>query len=220
MMYLSGKVRADLVGPYTGFMLTRYVGNALPPEAAWAADSGCYTHPHDYSLDRYLAWLRHFSDEERGRCLFATAPDVPFDAAATSERSVPLLPVIRECGYPVAFCAQDGHAVADLPWDDLDCLFIGGSTRWKLGDEMAALHHEAQRRGKWTHMGRVNGPVRIKIALAIGLGFDSVDGTVAAFAPDKYIPLIHAWMADQGTVQTRMAFADNPPINTDGRNHE
>ena len=49
---------------------------------------------------------------------------------------------------------------------------------------------------------------------------ESVDGTVAAFAPDKYIPLIHAWMADQGTVQTRMAFADNPPINTDGRNHE
>lgn len=206
MMYLSGKVDRRLCQPGVGFMLTPYIGNRLPGGSPWAADSGAYDHP-DVTDERYFRWLDHFTEEERGRCLFATAIDVPFDAAGTSARSTPLLPLVRKHGYPVAFCAQDGHTVDTVPWGQIDALFIGGTTVWKLGDEMAALHREAQRRGMWTHMGRVNGNRRFKIALAIGTGFDSVDGTYATRAPDLLIPDILEWVRDQGTVQSRIAFS-------------
>jgi hypothetical protein len=220
-MYLSGKVDARLCVPGVGFMLTPYIGNRLPEGSPWAADSGAYDHP-EVTEERFFTWLDHFTEEERSRCLFAAAIDVPFDSAATSARSTPLLPLVREHGYPVAFCAQDGHTPDTIPWDGIDALFIGGSTAWKLGDEMAALQEEAHRRGKWTHMGRVNGPERVGIAR--WAGFDSVDGTYARFAPNLLIPDVIRWVAEQDTapVQTRLTFAalaDNPPGSRDPQTH-
>ena len=107
--------------------------------------------------------------------LFATAPDVPFDWAATLRLSRPWLRRIRRMGCPAALCAQEGMTPASIPWDEFDCLFVGGADAFKEGPIVRDACREARRRGKWVHMGRVNGLRRLRVAL--GFGVDSVDGT-------------------------------------------
>jgi hypothetical protein len=65
--------------------------------------------------------------------------------------------------------------LGDTPWDLLDCIFIGGSTAFKLGAEAARIVVEAHLLRKWVHMGRVNTQRRLQYAAAIGV--DSVDGS-------------------------------------------
>lgn len=107
--------------------------------------------------------------------LFATAPDVPFDWAETLRLSRPWLDRIRGLGAPAALVAQEGMTPDGIPWDEFDALFIGGADAFKEGPLVRAACREARRRGKWVHMGRVNGLRRLLIALDFGV--DSVDGT-------------------------------------------
>ena len=160
---------------------------AIPRGATLAADNGCFANPGGYSDRRYQMFLRRMPRE---RTLFATAPDVLGDHLATVARSVPMLRRIRELGHKAAFVAQDGWNEETTPWDELDALFVGGSTAFKFRggrDAVAA----ARRRGKWTHMGRVNSLERLRAAAAIGC--DSADGTFLRFAPDTNWPRILVW---------------------------
>ena len=72
-------------------------------------------------------------------------------------------------------CAQEGMTEKNIPWDEFDCLFVGGQDAFKEGVGVRDACREARRRGKWVHMGRVNGLRRLLIALDFGV--DSVDGT-------------------------------------------
>jgi len=166
-------------------------GNKIPPNAGWCADNGCFSKGYPGDL-MWIAWLGTYTPEEISRCMFAVAPDVVGDAAATLARSLPWLPLIRSLGYPAAFVAQDGLETLPIPWDSFDVLFIGGTTGWKLGPHARALATEAKRRGKWVHMGRVNSERRFKYAAAIGC--DSADGTFLAFGPDVNLPRLLAWL--------------------------
>lgn len=161
----------------------------------WAADNGRFSASENYSDDRYLAWLASMPAES---CLFATAPDVVADPTATLALSVPMLAPIRALGYPVALVAQDGLENLPVPWEDIDALFIGGTTEWKLGEGARVLVAAARRRGRWVHMGRVNSFRRYRYAEQIGC--DSADGTVLKHDPQRPV------MAWQGHV------ADNPSI--------
>jgi hypothetical protein len=49
---------------------------------------------------------------------------------------------------PIALVAQDGLEPLPVPWEQLEALFIGGSSRWKLGPHAARLVREAKERGK------------------------------------------------------------------------
>jgi hypothetical protein len=192
MLYLSGAVRSEFVGlPGVGFIVTPNMGNRIPDGVPWAADNGCFTDKVPFSLSRYLAWLearRPVVD----RCLFATAPDVVGDAAATWARGGHVLPMIRELGYPAGYCAQNGIDADTLAWDAFDALFVGGDDAFKLAESTYALVAEAKRRGKWTHMGRVNSAQRFRAAALSG--YDSVDGTFLAFGPDKNLPRLQRWL--------------------------
>jgi hypothetical protein len=147
---------------------------------AFAADNGCFAGAWDE--ETHLAWLDRL---DRDGCLFAVAPDVYPDAAATLERSAGYFELIREMGFPVALVAQDGAEHLDLPWDDFDCLFVGGARtanstdEWKLGPGAERVAHEARRRGKWVHMGRVNSLRRMERARSMGCL--SVDGTLIKY---------------------------------------
>jgi hypothetical protein len=165
MIYLSGTIRPALK-------------HTMPPDVPWGADSGRFNAPQLYSDDSYLEWLRAQPIE---RCLFATAPDVLTDHAATVELSRPMFSRIRDLGYPVAFVAQDGWGEETTPWDEFDILFVGGSNEFKLsrGGEAVAV---SLRRGKKAHMGRANSYRRLRLALL--LGCDTADGTFLKFSPD------------------------------------
>lgn len=163
----------------------------------WAADNDAYSGfdkpVFEYMLGR-LAGLPG--------CRFVTAPDVVADAAATLQRFCPWSREIRAAGLPVALVAQDGLQRLPVPWDDLDALFVGGSTAWKLSVHAALLVGEANRRGKWTHMGRVNSARRMAWAAAVGC--DSVDGTSYVRFTDRHLPaaLLQAAAPPQGLLHT------------------
>lgn len=186
----SAKVRDAMNSGLIGTIITPKQGNKLPEAATWIADNGCFGkgYPGD---QKWIEWLATYTDH-LGRCLFATAPDVVGDAAATLERSAPHLPTIRALGYKAALVAQDGLEVLNIPWDTFDALFIGGSTEWKLGSAARKIAAEAKSRGKWVHMGRVNSARRWAYAEMIGC--DSVDGTFLAFGPDKNLIRLSRWV--------------------------
>lgn len=164
-------------------------GNRVPENSLWCADNGCFGKGYPGDAE-WWNWLQRKPD--RGRCLFAVAPDVVGDAKATLERSLPWLGRIRSLGIPAAFVSQDGLHELDIPWDEFDVLFVGGTTEWKLGPESAAIVAEAKARGKTVHMGRVNSYKRMKYAADIGC--DSSDGTHIAFQPDVALPRVLGWL--------------------------
>lgn len=181
------KVREAMTAGLIDCIVTPKQGNRIPEGAIICADNGCFGkgYPGD---DAWYAWLQRLPVN---RVRFAVAPDVVGDAAATTARSAPWLPKIRELGVPAAYVAQDGLEDLVVPWDDFDVLFIGGSTEWKLGGHAAYIVAEAKRRGKWVHMGRVNSAKRYAYAAAIGC--DSADGTKIAFGPDVNLPIVLSW---------------------------
>lgn len=129
-------------------------------------------------VDDHLAWLDRMPRE---RCLFITAPDDYPNARASQERGLSYAPLIRDMGFPVAVVAQDGAEGLHWPWDELDCLFIGGErqaqpwTEWKVSEAAAELVSRARSAGKWCHMGRVSSLTRMKRARSMGC--HSADGT-------------------------------------------
>jgi hypothetical protein len=203
MMYLANpstpRVRDAMAAGRIGTIMTPAQGNRLPADAAFAIDNGCGPGRNGqagcgYPGDRaYLEMLSRLSAQARRRCLFAVAPDVLCDAAATLKRLDRFYAAIR-CwfGLPVAFVAQDGLERLDVPWCSFDVLFIGGSTEWKLGPGARALTAEAKARGKRVHMGRVNSLRRLRYADAIGC--DSADGTFLAFGPNVNLPPLLGWL--------------------------
>lgn len=173
-----------------GYIDTPAQGNKRPAGVTWCADNGCFgkSYPGD---EKWLAWLET-NAHAAADCLFATAPDVVGDAAATLARSAPFLPLIRELGYPAALVAQDGLENLPVPWDSFDVLFIGGTTQWKLSAAVRGLVKQAKERGKWVHCGRVNSSKRFRLMAAIGC--DSADGTFLTFGPDINLGRLKGWI--------------------------
>lgn len=174
-----------MVQPATG-----HFARHLAAYPSWAADNGCFARGARFDLAAYLAWLVAMPCRET--CLFATAPDMVGDAAATWQRSEAVLPAVRALGYRAALVAQDGIEHLAIDWSAFDCLFIGGTTAWKLSETAYGLIGEAKRRGKWVHQGRCNSYRRL--AAAAFAGCDSADGTFLKFAPDINVPRMLAWL--------------------------
>lgn len=194
MLYLgnasSPAVREAIRAGEVGMMCSPAEGRSPAGAQVWAADNGCYStrgYPGDTA---WLAWLTRHATHAR-RCLFATAPDIVADAAATLTRSALHLPAIRALGFAAALAAQDGLEQLTVPWDEFDVLFLGGTTTWKLGPAAGSLAAEAIRRGLSVHMGRVNSARRWRHAARIGCG--SVDGTHLAYAPDADLADLRRW---------------------------
>lgn len=199
MIYLTGaasdEIEARLLELGVGFMWNPqhgYSPDRIARYRCWAADNGCFAAGDRFDLDRWLSRLGRFA-HLAGTCLFAVAPDVVGDAAATWERSRDVLPVIRDMGFPAAFVGQDGQEGLPVHWDTFDAWFAGGSTAWKLSEPAYALAAEAKRRGKWTHMGRVNSLRRFRAAALSG--YDSADGTCIAYNPVELTERVAMWLS-------------------------
>ncbi len=154
-----------------------------------AADNACFS---GWNERRFVNMLDRIVGVPG--CMWVAAPDVVADAAATLDLFDAWQPRIAARGLPVALVAQDGLEDLDVPWDRLDALFLGGSTKWKLGEYARRLAHEAKARGKLLHCGRVNSRRRIRYAAVIGC--DSVDGSCFSRWPDTKIPRALRWIAE------------------------
>lgn len=165
-------VRSMLVQhPNLGVLLTPSDGNSVPvPGVVWAADNSAFS---GFDESRFRAFLKRIA--HRTGCLWVAAPDVVGDAAATARLWDVWRPIIKAHGHRPALVAQDGLTKADVPWRDLEAIFIGGTTRYKLGEAACEIVGEAVARNVWPHMGRVNTAKRMLFASAIGCR--SVDGS-------------------------------------------
>lgn len=165
-----------------GVLITPDAWQTLPPVGTvWAADNAAFSGFDDATYRRMLARL-----EERPDCAWVTAPDVVGDAAATMALWREWAPLLRARGLRPALVAQDGLTVGAVPWRDVGAVFIGGTTRYKLGEAAAQIVGEACRRGLWAHMGRVNSVRRILFAAAIGCR--SIDGSAFSKWSETHLP--------------------------------
>lgn len=160
-------------------------------------DNGCFSPEGQarFNIDSYArlinSTLNAFGEDA---VMFATARDVPMNWTATLELSLPMLPMIRKLGAPAALVVQDGATVGNIPWSELDVIFIGGSTEWKLSDEALSITKAARYLGKRIHMGRVNSLIRARTALRFGC--DSMDGTFLKFAGPNGVEILLDWLRD------------------------
>jgi hypothetical protein len=197
MIYLSGvstaALRARLPHRCLGLMWTpaAYTDRQHVCGSTYAADNGCFTLGDRFDPAAWLHWLARMN---LTGCLFAVAPDVVGDAAATLARSAPYFDRLHAMGYPVAYVLQNGQETLPVPWDDIDAVFIGGDTEWKLSQHAAQLAYAAKARGKWVHMGRVNS--RKRLVRAAVMGCDSADGTFLRFAPTTNMPRMLGWLRE------------------------
>jgi hypothetical protein len=198
VLYLStpsrGPVAEAMSAGLIGCMTTPKQGNILPAGCWYACDNGKFGKGWP-GPEKWFEWLQRTVERyDAEKCLWAVAPDVPFDAAATLNESAEWLPKIRALGIPVAFAAQNGSEAPGLiPWDQIDVLFLAGDTEWKLSRVAAELADEATSRGLKVHMGRVNSEGRMRHASAIGC--NTADGTFIAFGPKKNLARVLNWYA-------------------------
>ena len=186
----------------------------------WAADNGCFSQGERFDLGAWYEWLDEMAPA-RDTCLFAVAPDVVGDAAATRARSLPVLPELRARGWPAAYVAQDGETMESMPWGELDWLFIGGVNcpacrermqlpgmprvvgcqcfKWTAARPLVA---EAKRRGIRVHVGRVNSGRNL--LRAAEMGADSADGTYMRFNPAEALARMGRWLAVANAPQARL----------------
>jgi hypothetical protein len=195
IILVSGATKTVGRYPQLGRLVSPSVGNSLEEVAAsgrpWAADNEAFV---GWDIDRYWRMLGRLSRVDRSRLLWVVCPDVVGDAQETANRWLEWYPQLAWLDLPAAFVGQDGlEAIPDeIPWDEMRCFFLGGSTGWKLGEAAERFAREARERGKWVHMGRVNTEKRIRHAIEIGC--DSIDGKSFSAWPDIYIPRGLRWI--------------------------
>lgn len=149
--------------------LTRY--RAQFPAERFAIDNGAFS---KLNTQAFRSLLQRES-ARKDLCRFVAVPDVVGSARRTLEVFEHWYTDRDLIGWPLALVAQDGQEDLALPWRDIQAVFIGGSTEWKLSRHAAAVIKAAKAIGHWVHIGRVNTPGRFEYFEA--LGADSIDGT-------------------------------------------
>ncbi len=163
------------IADHVGFLATPTCGDSVETVmgsvTAIAADNDCFRGLNEKKYRKMLAKWRQAASMMK----WVSAPDVVGDARTTLERFEEWEPILHTMGYPVALVGQDGLENMAVPWNRIEALFIGGSTKWKLSREAFELGVESKRRGKWLHVGRVSSLRRIEMAERMGA--DSIDGS-------------------------------------------
>jgi hypothetical protein len=167
---------------YGGLLTSPAQGNdprkAVERGMVWGVDNDCFVRYDPAAILKAL-------DKWRGipGCVFATVPDVVRNHAETLLLFRAWIGTYQRYGFPPAFVLQNGVTLAEVPFASIAAVFIGGDDLFKKSETVAAIVAEAQRRGLWSHAGRVNGRHRINDALR--LNCDSFDGTGYSIEPNR-----------------------------------
>ena len=161
---------AGEIGGRVGQLLTPLTRRKLrDPSLPWAIDNGAFA---GFETKAFMALLDRHA-ERRADCLFVTAPDIVGSARRTLEVFERWRP--RLAGWKIALVCQDGQEDLPLPWDEIDAVFIGGSTKWKCAPAAEHIVRAALMLDKHVHIGRINTAGRWKHFE--GMGAHTADGT-------------------------------------------
>lgn len=145
----------------------------------FAIDNGCYS-----AWSRGVPWdpspflrILNKARELNLRPDFAVLPDIVAGGDSSARKSRRWLAVLRDefPQVPWYFAVQDGMTADVLPGTaDIDGIFVGGSTEWKL-ETMPYWAQLAHENNIGCHVGRIGSPARMVMAHLAGV--DSIDST-------------------------------------------
>lgn len=158
-----------------------YLNETLKQNCLFGADNDCYNSFHKARYEKMIEILPRVPSLK-----YVTVPDVVEDFEKTIKLFDEWYYILKNEKLPLAFVLQDNMPINYIPFDKIEALFIGGSTEYKLSDEVANIVSIAKNKNKWVHMGRVNSKKRIRYAHSIGC--DSFDGTSFSRFSRTYIP--------------------------------
>jgi len=165
-LYSGGGREFQLITPGAGNKVIKW----------WALDNGCFN-----GVFRKKQFDQRLAREDKAHCLFVVMPDKVGDPVETMRLWHEWSPQYR--GLPLAFVAQDGQENLPFPEGEWTCLFIGGSTEWKMGQGAVECIKRAIALGKHVHIGRLNSYRRFKhFASLYGGDKFTCDGTMQRFA--------------------------------------
>jgi len=130
-------------------------------------------------------------------CDWIVMPDVVGDAASTSalfDHWVQRLDLTDKRAYVL----QDGATLGLVPWNQIECLFVGGTDSFRDSTRCWELVLEAKSQGKIIHIGRVNTPRRIVYWDRVA---DSFDGSGLARFDECLRDAIATMKEIQGSTQ-------------------
>lgn len=158
----------DLVAGQLLTPLTRYRNAGVP----FAIDNGAFS---CFDSASFRSLLQR-EDCNKNSCLFVVVPDIVGSARRTLEIWKHRHKILRD--WPMAFVAQDGQEDLDIPWDEMDAIFIGGRDPWKDSRASLDIVKTAKTLGVHVHVGRVNTARRFR--LFADAGADTCDGSGVA----------------------------------------
>lgn len=172
--------------------LTQYAAKGLP----WVLDNGVFSR---FEHDKFVRMQADAIDSEF--CEWIVVPDVVGNSDRTLKRFLSWTddyPLVLE---KAAYVAQDGQSSALVPWEDIVCLFIGGTDAFKDSQAALLLAMEAKRRGKWVHVGRLNSTERLVSWYGVA---DSCDGSGISRFTHQRDKLIKNLKDLERTIQTSL----------------
>lgn len=190
MIYMAPRTPPFFNDPVTYgciFSTARPVGGqqeALWAGCKWIFENGRFT--GKFREGKWIKQLKRYQEFSRN-CVAIVVPDLPFDAQGTLEEFWRYQHIPKFYGYRIALVTQNGMTVQDIPWGEIDTLFIGGDDHHKRGLEAQQLALEAKRLGKWVHIGRCNSGTAM---LKHWTWADSADGTTLAKHPTQQLESI------------------------------
>ena len=182
-------------GKYPGAIGHLYSPGGFRTPVEWlpyALDNGAWgAHLNGKPWDEAL-WLDHLRRAAlSGQApLWAVVPDVVGDRAATLELWQEYAPEVERFGWPLAFAAQDGMTVEDVP-DKAAVVFLGGSTEWKL-DNIGPWCEAFPGR---VHVARVNTYYRLRLCHVAGAV--SCDGTGWGRGDKRQLAGLHKYINEE-----------------------
>lgn len=148
--------------------LTRYKNAGMP----FAIDNGAFSGFRRKAFDALL----EREHANKSNCLFVTVPDVVAAGRRTLEIWRFRHDIVR--GWPLAFVAQNGVEDLEIPWREMEAIFIGGGDPWKDSKSAIDIVKTAKAIGKHVHVGRVNTWKRFELFACAGA--DTCDGSGVA----------------------------------------
>ena len=154
----------------------------------------CFKNKTEWSQQLWMdmiQWARMVGQKP----MWCLVPDVVCDAVATIEKWHKYSPVVKKCGWDLAFAVQDGMLPEDVPFD-ADVVFVGGSDDFKMRT-LPMWCKNFQR----VHVGRINEIHAIQTCERYGA--ESADGS-GWFKDTRRMAALEAWV--DGTLKTTEDF--------------
>ena len=165
----------------------------------YGLDNGAYS---DFNEERWLRMVEAAQGDVL--CKWIVMPDRVGDAEYTTSLFNEYREHFINCAFEtdkLAYVIQNGVRDEMIPWDKINCIFVGGDDLFKDGQLARDICIKAKALGLQVHVGRVNGPQRFVSWFDFA---DSVDGSGLAKYTHSLERLVRVIRSLENTTQTKL----------------